>query len=143
MNSINGNSSKKLVSINDDNSHTNDADEDDSHLRINKSKRNDMQSLFKICDLDGSGTIDRYELSQLCPNLSSLDIDNVFKDMDKNNDGFINFAEFCEGFGGLLTPDTENNNKKILTLDLPSMSDDKNNKILFHNLALSFKSLSW
>jgi hypothetical protein len=131
MSSINGYNSKNITSIAE-------TTNDDSYLR-NKNQ-NDIQSLFKVCDLDGSGTIDRNELRQLCPNLSSFDIDSVFKDMDKNSDGLISYNEFCEGFGGLIA--TSENTNNISPLTTPTL-DDKNHKILFHNLTLSFKSLSW
>ena len=131
MSSFNSYNSKNITPIIDTNN--------DSSYSRKTTSNNDFQNLFKLCDLDGSGTIDRNELRQLCPNLSSFDIDNVFKDMDKNNDGLICYSEFCEGFGGLLTPESANNASTSTTPIL----DDKNHKILFHNLTLSFKSLSW
>ena len=106
---------------------------------------NDIQSLFKVCDLDGSGTIDRYELAQICPHLNQNDIDNVFKDLDRNNDGLISFNEFCQGFADLLPSNyNEHNNKEIETNNsILATNEEKNNKILFHSLTNSFKSLSW
>lgn len=85
----------------------------------------DMRQLFKVCDLDGSGHIDRYELQQICPHLNEDEINSVFNDLDRNNDGLISFNEFCQGFKELLpisysssttiNNNNENNNNNNIT----------------------------
>ena len=58
-------------------------------------------TLFKACDLDGSGFIDEQELASICPDLSPEEISDVFKELDVDGDGQISIAEFSDGFKGI------------------------------------------
>jgi hypothetical protein len=116
--------------------------DDDSKLRkksLSNTSSNDIRNLFRVCDLDGSGDIDRYELAQICPHLNQDEIDSVFKDLDKNNDGLISFTEFCQGFRELLPINYFINDKETSTLTNVEKTEDN----LFYSLDRSFKSLSW
>ena len=58
--------------------------------------------LFLACDLDGSGFIDETELACICPNLSTDEVKDVFRELDKDGDGHITMVEFSEGFKDIL-----------------------------------------
>ena len=58
-------------------------------------------TLFKACDLDGSGFIDEQELASICPDLTPHEIRNVFKELDADGDGQISISEFSNGFKGI------------------------------------------
>eukprot|EP00931_Biecheleriopsis_adriatica_P104200 TRINITY_DN78909_c0_g1_i1.p1 TRINITY_DN78909_c0_g1~~TRINITY_DN78909_c0_g1_i1.p1 ORF type:complete len:460 (+),score=93.27 TRINITY_DN78909_c0_g1_i1:55-1434(+) len=57
-----------------------------------------MQSLFSRFDVDGSGKISASELESLCSKLNMgitpADIGKVMREVDRNNDGAIDFNEF-------------------------------------------------
>ena len=57
-----------------------------------------LEELFKACDFDGSGFIDKSELRQLCADLELTDFDDVFKELDQDADGRISMADFRSGF---------------------------------------------
>ncbi|XP_060568165.1 ras and EF-hand domain-containing protein homolog isoform X5 [Ruditapes philippinarum] len=57
-----------------------------------------VSSLFRACDLDGSGYIDEAELSNICPELTREEIKSVFQALDKDGDGKIGKEEFSHGF---------------------------------------------
>lgn len=57
-----------------------------------------VSSLFRACDLDGSGYIDEAELANICPELNASEIRSVFIALDKDGDGKIGKEEFSHGF---------------------------------------------
>ncbi|XP_053385023.1 ras and EF-hand domain-containing protein homolog isoform X5 [Mercenaria mercenaria] len=57
-----------------------------------------VSSLFRACDLDGSGYIDEAELANICPELTREEIKSVFQALDKDGDGKIGKDEFSHGF---------------------------------------------
>lgn len=57
-----------------------------------------VSSLFRACDLDGSGYIDEAELANICPELTKEEIKSVFQALDKDGDGKIGKDEFSYGF---------------------------------------------
>lgn len=57
-----------------------------------------VSSLFRACDLDGSGYIDEAELANICPELTTAEIKNIFQALDKDGDGKIGKEEFSHGF---------------------------------------------
>ena len=63
--------------------------------------RNQLDQLFQVCDLDGSGFLDKEELANICPDLSTDEIDHVFSQLDVDGDGSISIAEFSDGFKGI------------------------------------------
>ena len=60
-----------------------------------------IDQLFEACDLDGSGYIDKQELSAMCPELSDEQLTNIFAQLDGDGDGRISSAEFSQGFMGM------------------------------------------
>ncbi len=58
-------------------------------------------TLFRACDLDGSGYIDEHELASICPDLTAEEVRDVFKELDADGDGQISIAEFSDGFKGI------------------------------------------
>ena len=58
-------------------------------------------TLFKACDLDGSGFIDEQELASICPDLTPEEIKDVFQELDADGDGQISISEFSDGFKGI------------------------------------------
>ncbi|CAJ0945324.1 unnamed protein product, partial [Mesorhabditis belari] len=59
-----------------------------------------LKAVFEELDVDGDGFITRSELrtafQRMGHVLSDHDIKNIYKHVDQNNDGKINFKEFCE-----------------------------------------------
>eukprot|EP01117_Protostelium_nocturnum_P016060 TRINITY_DN6288_c0_g1_i2.p1 TRINITY_DN6288_c0_g1~~TRINITY_DN6288_c0_g1_i2.p1 ORF type:complete len:593 (-),score=281.43 TRINITY_DN6288_c0_g1_i2:407-2185(-) len=74
---------------------------DSSHLKI-------VEELFKECDLDGDGKIDRNELRATVKRLNGgnhvdeLELEELFTTLDKKGKGYIDFEEFAEGLAPLL-----------------------------------------
>lgn len=48
-----------------------------------------IQQLFLTCDLDGSGFIDRSELSTVCGELDQSVVSKVFEELDVDGDGQV------------------------------------------------------
>jgi len=58
-----------------------------------------LRSAFKIFDQDGNGTITHQEIKSVLGASSAISdeaVDEIIKQVDKNNDGEIQFEEFCE-----------------------------------------------
>jgi Ca2+-binding EF-hand superfamily protein len=45
----------------------------------NKDRSGSVSSLFRACDLDGSGYIDEAELANICPELTTAEVRSVFQ----------------------------------------------------------------
>jgi Ca2+-binding EF-hand superfamily protein len=63
-----------------------------------KEERKDTRELFDQLDVDGSGSLDREEIRELCQscgfNLKDADLDKQMREMDADADGTIIFDEF-------------------------------------------------
>lgn len=59
-----------------------------------------LRALFRACDVNNSGVIEKWEFEQMCSELRvrSADIDGIFAELDTNEDGTINMDEFIRGF---------------------------------------------
>ncbi|KAL7827433.1 hypothetical protein SRHO_G00331510, partial [Serrasalmus rhombeus] len=59
-----------------------------------------LESLFRSCDADNSGRIEKGEFFRLCSELHvrSEDADAIFCKLDTGEDGAINLDEFVKGF---------------------------------------------
>ena len=57
----------------------------------------DVEELFGTCDLDRSGYIDRQELAAVC-DLNEQDLNEIFYQLDLDNDGRISVEEFSKNF---------------------------------------------
>lgn len=59
-----------------------------------------LRALFRACDVDNSGFIEKWEFEQMCLELRvrSADVDDMFTKLDANADGAINMDEFIRGF---------------------------------------------
>ncbi|MCI4381159.1 hypothetical protein PGIGA_G00248550 [Pangasianodon gigas] len=59
-----------------------------------------LRALFRACDVDNSGVIEKWEFEQMCSELRvrPADIDDIFTKLDTNEDGAINMDEFIRGF---------------------------------------------
>lgn len=56
-----------------------------------------VEDLFGSCDLDRSGYIDRNELAAVC-DLEDEDLNEIFYQLDLDNDGRISVEEFSRNF---------------------------------------------
>ncbi|XP_028414659.1 ras and EF-hand domain-containing protein homolog [Dendronephthya gigantea] len=56
-----------------------------------------VEDLFGSCDLDKSGYIDRHELAAVC-DLDDHDLNEIFYQLDLDNDGRISVEEFSKNF---------------------------------------------
>ncbi|RNA38041.1 calmodulin [Brachionus plicatilis] len=70
---------------------------------LTKEQINELKNGFKIFDQDGSGSIDPQEIRSIMANfdssISENDIDELIDDLDKNNDGMVDFNEFANQLG--------------------------------------------
>eukprot|EP00798_Chlamydomonas_sp_ICE-L_P030782 gene30782-35822_t len=66
-------------------------------IHVNKlAKEEVMLSTFKYFDKDGSGYITKDEIAVALDQMGELgDVDMIIRDVDANNDGMIDYAEFC------------------------------------------------
>ncbi|XP_030639565.1 ras and EF-hand domain-containing protein [Chanos chanos] len=57
-------------------------------------------SLFRACDVNNSGRIEKWEFLKICSELHvrSTDIEDLFSKLDTDRDGTINLEEFIRGF---------------------------------------------
>lgn len=60
-----------------------------------------MKDLFSMCDMDGDGELTKVELGKVIEDLgidaSKADLDNLFKQLDADNNGTVCFEEFLRG----------------------------------------------
>ncbi|OIT03357.1 PREDICTED: calcium-dependent protein kinase SK5-like [Nicotiana attenuata] len=89
-------------------------------VHLNKLEREDnLLSAFSYFDKDGSGYITIEELQQACKEfgLSELNLDEIIKDIDQDNDGQIDYKEFSammrKGTGGGVGRRTIRNNLNL------------------------------
>ncbi|CAG5125199.1 unnamed protein product, partial [Candidula unifasciata] len=62
------------------------------------SDQDQLDRLFQTYDLDGSGYLDQEELASMCSGLTVSDLNDVFKQLDKDQDGRISIEEFAKGY---------------------------------------------
>ena len=64
-----------------------------------------IEELFAACDLDNSGYIEKSELLELCADLelTQVEFDDIFRDLDTDGDGKISKADFQSGFASVST----------------------------------------
>ncbi|XP_009603424.1 calcium-dependent protein kinase SK5 [Nicotiana tabacum] len=89
-------------------------------VHLNKLEREEnLLSAFSYFDKDGSGYITIEELQQACKEfgLSELNLDEIIKDIDQDNDGQIDYKEFSammrKGTGGAVGRRTIRNNLNL------------------------------
>lgn len=97
-------------------------------------------SLFRACDLDGSGYIDETELASICPELSTAEVKDVFKELDKDGDGKIGVDEFSRGFKEISETLKEKERRKSRIASSDSL-DDTNLEEFIGDLDEGLKSL--
>lgn len=77
-----------------------DGEERESFARylLNDEQVAEIRKSFNVCDEDGSGTIERNELSRVMKELGETptqeELEDILKDLDKNGDGSISWEEF-------------------------------------------------
>ncbi|KAK3610933.1 hypothetical protein CHS0354_022200 [Potamilus streckersoni] len=99
-----------------------------------------MSSLFRACDLDGSGYIDQSELAVICSELTNEEIREVFGHLDKDGDGKISVDEFSKGFRELSENFKERRKSRFSSTN---SLDDNVAEEFMGNLDEGLKSLSW
>lgn len=66
---------------------------DDVHMSVRK-----MKEIFRKYDLDGDGVISQAQLEEIlqkiCPGLAKKEVDQMFRKIDKNNNGTLEYEEF-------------------------------------------------
>ena len=74
-----------------------------------------IEKSFKIFDIDGSGYIEQAELRRIMINVgepvTAEDVQDIFKELDKDNDGRISFTEFTKVVASEETQDLEDEEK--------------------------------
>ena len=99
-------------------------------------------SLFRACDLDGSGYIDETELASICPELSPSEVKDVFAQLDRDGDGKIGVDEFSRGFKEISENVKEKERKKSRTASSDTL-DEANLEEFIGDLDDGLKSLCW
>ena len=100
-------------------------------------------SLFRVCDLDGSGYIDETELASICPELSPAEVKDVFRQLDKDGDGKISVDEFTRGFKEINDTIKEKERRKSRAASSSDTLDETNLEEFIGDLDDGLKSLSW
>lgn len=98
-------------------------------------------SLFRACDLDGSGYIDETELASICPELSKDEVKDVFRQLDKDGDGKIGVDEFSRGFKEIHDTLKEKERRKSRNASSDSL-DETNVEEFIGDLDEGLKTLS-
>ncbi|CAF0805275.1 unnamed protein product [Adineta steineri] len=62
----------------------------------------DINKIFQQADSDGTGYLNKEKLQNICPHLSSSEIEIIFRDLDTDHDNRISLAEFTRGFKELI-----------------------------------------
>lgn len=70
-------------------------------------ERDRLRALFRACDADHSGRIERSEFDTICAELqvSAAHADQIFDRLDVDQDGSVTLQEFVRGFQGRHGPD--------------------------------------
>uniref|UniRef100_A0A8C1Q7Q9 RAS and EF-hand domain containing n=1 Tax=Cyprinus carpio TaxID=7962 RepID=A0A8C1Q7Q9_CYPCA len=65
-----------------------------------EAKKERLRELFRACDADHSGRIEKWEFVRICAEVRvrSTEIDALFSRLDTDKDGTINLEEFMDGF---------------------------------------------
>ncbi len=65
-----------------------------------------LEQLFRRCDANGTGYIERGDFRSLCQSfgIGAEDSDAIFDDLDHDGDARISFEDFSFGFKDFLTP---------------------------------------
>jgi hypothetical protein len=127
---------------------------------MNYKQEKQVTNIFNVCDLDGSGDIDRHELRLVCDHLNNEQIDKVFDSLDINKDGLISYEEFSRGFNEIDNKAIKKPSKNVQRVKTKNEIYEKNRKYLREheaagkdltydstlfaaNLDYGFKLLSW
>ncbi|KAL3843164.1 hypothetical protein ACJMK2_021115 [Sinanodonta woodiana] len=102
-------------------------------------KYGSVNSLFRACDLDGSGFIDQSELAVICSELTNEEIREVFGQLDNDGDGKISVEEFSKGFRELSENFKERRKSRFSSTN---SLDDNAAEEFMGNLDEGLKSLS-
>ncbi len=85
-----------------------------------------LEHLFRRCDTNGTGFIERADFHSLCAGfrIDRGDADAIFSDLDHDGDGRISFDDFSFGFKDFLTPGSRRGSIQLgmaaaASLDLP------------------------
>lgn len=100
-------------------------------------------SLFRACDLDGSGYIDESELASICPELSVPEVNEIFSQLDKDGDGKISVEEFTKGFKEINDTIREKERRKSRNASTGDLLDETNLEEFIGDLDDGLKALSW
>merc|ERR1711934_475013 len=103
---------------------------------------NEIREAFDLFDTDGSGAIDAKELKVAMHALGfepkKEEIRKMINDLDKNNDGTIDFEEFMLLMSGKLS---DKDAKEDIVKAFRLFDDDETNKVSFKNLKRVAKEL--
>jgi hypothetical protein len=108
----------------------------------------DINKIFQIVDSDGSGYLNKEKLHDICPHLSSSEIDVIFNDLDTDQDNQISLTEFTHGFKELIQPNDKHRTLHKKKLIKHENATDKEEEDLTTNMTQIqinevFNNLSW
>lgn len=80
----------------------------------------DVREIFRLCDTDGSGYLEKSELHSVLPHIDNNELDELLSELDTDGDGKISLSELEKGLHKLNIvsndtedqPETDNNNRR-------------------------------
>lgn len=80
-------------------------EDDESVEQFAALNHNDVAELFRLCDSDNSGYIEKAELSTILPQVDNITLERLIQELDCDGDGKISLPELEKGLRKLTSAD--------------------------------------
>lgn len=100
-------------------------DEDAALEQFASLGHDDIAELFRMCDSDNSGFIEKAELSSIIPGVDNITLERLIQELDCDGDGRISLPELEKGLHKLTSPD-------LLLPPHPEITSHIDNQLITH-----------